>query len=158
MLAYKPQTTTLNKTNYRNKGEIIKTQKWCTATQMGGLRSPRHIRKMGSRAAWEARVVFQVEPLWIPWPTSPTLFFFFEASGILVPQPLTEPAPLAVEALSLDHERPGKSQLAIFLIILISEKKSNHTPHAPWNCSWHSETSHEWQEQSSGRTRERGKH
>lgn len=47
-------------------------------------------------------------------PPPPPFFFFFEASGILVPQPLTEPAPLAVEALSLDHERPGKSQLAIF--------------------------------------------
>ena len=49
MLAYKLQTTTLNKMNYRNKGEIIKTQKWCTATQMGGLRSPRYVSKMESR-------------------------------------------------------------------------------------------------------------
>lgn len=41
-------------------------------------------------------------------------FFFFEAHGFLVPQPLTEPVPLAVEAPSLDHEPPGKSQLALF--------------------------------------------
>ena len=44
----------------------------------------------------------------------PPPFFFFEAHGFLVPQPLTEPVPLAVEAPSLDHEPPGKSQLALF--------------------------------------------
>lgn len=92
-----------------------------------------------NRDTWETGVAFQVQSLWIPWPTSP-YFWGADISGILVPQPLTEPAPLAVEVPGLNHEPPGKSQLALFLIILISAKKGNHTPHAPRNYSRHFET------------------